>query len=347
MRVKNLMSKNNTLYKTILTISGLIIIFAGLKVADKIIVPFLLSMFIALISFPLLKFFQSKKINTPISVSLVLITIVSVSFAFAALIGTSINSFRRSLPEYKEKINVGIDNISRIAENFNINLDKNFLYEYIDPNFIMQSVANTISAFGNVLTNYFLILFIVMFTLLEAAIFSKKLKKAFSDSDKSINNFKNFSDNMNKYLSIKTIVSIITGFLIYFALTIIGLDHAVMWGLMAFLLNYIPNIGSIIASIPAILIALIQFNIYYALLVSIIYLVVNVVMGTIIEPKYLGKELGLSTLIIFLSLIFWGWLLGPVGMLLSVPLTMIVKIALESYDDTKWIAILLSRNIKE
>jgi predicted PurR-regulated permease PerM len=124
-----------------------------------------------------------------------------------------------------------------------------------------------------------------------------------------------------------------------------GLDHAIMWGLIAFFLNYIPNIGSIIASIPAILIALIQFNFFYAFLVALIYLFINIIMGSIIEPKYLGKELGLSTLIIFLSLIFWGWLLGPVGMLLSVPLTMVMKIALESSNDTKWIAILLSRNV--
>ena len=124
-----------------------------------------------------------------------------------------------------------------------------------------------------------------------------------------------------------------------------GLDHAIMWGLIAFFLNYIPNIGSIIASIPAILIALIQFNFFYAFLVALIYLFINIIMGSIIEPKYLGKELGLSTLIIFLSLIFWGWLLGPVSMLLSVPLTMVMKIALESSNDTKWIAILLSRNV--
>jgi predicted PurR-regulated permease PerM len=124
-----------------------------------------------------------------------------------------------------------------------------------------------------------------------------------------------------------------------------GLDHAIMWGLIAFFLNYIPNIGSIIASIPAILIALIQFNFFYAFLVALIYIFINIIMGSIIEPKYLGKELGLSTLIIFLSLIFWGWLLGPVGMLLSVPLTMVMKIALESSNDTKWIAILLSRNV--
>ena len=128
---------------------------------------------------------------------------------------------------------------------------------------------------------------------------------------------------------------------------VIGIDHAVLWGLVAFFLNYIPNIGSIIASIPAIIIAFIQFNAFYAIIVAIIYLIVNVIMGSIIEPRYLGKELGLSTLIIFLSLKFWGWLLGPVGMLLSVPLTMIMKIALESNTDTRWIAIMLSRNINK
>lgn len=339
--------KNNTIYKTILTLSGLIIIFAGLKTADKIIVPFFLSMFLALLSFPLLKYFQSKKINTPFSVSLVLITIVSVSLSIAALIGTSLNSFRISLPTYKEKLTSEIDSIVLTFERYNIDIDSTFLYEYVDPNFIIQSVANTLSAFGNVLTNYFLILFIVMFTLLEAAGFSNKIKLAFKNSDKSITNFHTFSENMNKYLTIKTIVSFITGILIYLSLMALGIDHAVMWGLVAFFLNYIPNIGSIIASIPAIIIAFIQFNALYAIIVAIIYLLVNVVMGSIIEPKYLGKELGLSTLIIFLSLIFWGWLLGPVGMLLSVPLTMIMKIALESNDETKWIAILLSRNVSK
>ena len=338
--------KNSKIYKSILTISGIIIIFAGLKIADKIVVPFFLSMFIAILAFPLLNFFQSKKINNPLSVSLVLITIITASLSIAALIGTSLNSFRKSLPEYKEKIYYEIDKISIIAEKYGLHIDSNFLYDYVDPTFIMQSVANTISAFGNVLTNYFLILFIVMFTLLEAAGFSNKLKLAFKNSSNSITNFHIFSENMNKYISIKTIVSIITGFLIYICLSFIGLDHAIMWALIAFFLNYIPNIGSIIASIPAIIIALIQFNIYYALLVALVYLIINIVMGSIVEPKYLGKELGLSTLIIFLSLIFWGWLLGPVGMLLSVPLTMIMKIALESNDDTRWISILLGRNIK-
>ena len=340
-------TNKNPIYKTILTLSGLIIIFAGLKVADKIIIPFFLSMFISLISFPLLTFFKSKNINNPASVTLVLITIMTVSLSIAALIGTSLNSFRKSLPDYKEKIYGEIDKVLILAEKYDINISSEILYDYVDPTFIMQSVANTISAFGNVLTNYFLILFIVMFTLLEAAGFSNKLKMAFNNTDQSIATFHRFSENMNKYLTIKTFISMITGLLVYISLSLINLDHAIMWGLIAFFLNYIPNIGSIIASIPAIIIALIQLNFYYALLVALIYLVINVVMGSIIEPRYLGKELGLSTLIIFLSLVFWGWLLGPVGMLLSVPLTMVVKIWLESNDDSKWIAVMLGSSVNK
>ena len=340
-------TNKNPIYKTILTLSGLIIIFAGLKVADKIIIPFFLSMFISLISFPLLTFFKSKNINNPASVTLVLITIMTVSLSIAALIGTSLNSFRKSLPDYKEKIYGEIDKVLILAEKYDINISSEILYDYVDPTFIMQSVANTISAFGNVLTNYFLILFIVMFTLLEAAGFSNKLKMAFNNTDQSIATFHRFSENMNKYLTIKTFISMITGLLVYISLSLINLDHAIMWGLIAFFLNYIPNIGSIIASIPAIIIALIQLNFYYALLVALIYLVINIVMGSIIEPRYLGKELGLSTLIIFLSLVFWGWLLGPVGMLLSVPLTMVVKIWLESNDDSKWIAVMLGSGINK
>ena len=122
---------------------------------------------------------------------------------------------------------------------------------------------------------------------------------------------------------------------------ILGVDFAILWGLVAFLLNYVPIIGSIIAAIPAILLALIQLGVAPALLTCLGYVVVNVIFGSILEPRFMGRGLGLSTLVVFLSLVFWGWILGPVGMILSVPLTMIVKIALESSDDTHWIAVML------
>ena len=153
--------------------------------------------------------------------------------------------------------------------------------------------------------------------------------------------FKDFTESVNRYLALKTMFSLLTGVVIWIWLAILGVDFSLLWGLVAFLLNFVPNIGSIIAAIPAVLMALIQLGMGSALLTSLGYVVVNVVVGSIIEPKFMGRGLGLSTLVVFLSLVFWGWVLGPVGMVLSVPLTMILKIALESNEDTRWVAILL------
>jgi len=126
----------------------------------------------------------------------------------------------------------------------------------------------------------------------------------------------------------------------------VGVDYPLLWGLLAFLLNFVPNIGSIIAAIPAVIQVLVQLGFSAALVVAGGYLVINILIGTFIEPRYMGRGLGLSTLVVFLSLVFWGWVLGPVGMLLSVPLTITAKIALESHDGTRWVAIMLGPKVE-
>ena len=146
---------------------------------------------------------------------------------------------------------------------------------------------------------------------------------------------------MKQYLVIKTLVSLVTGILVAVWLAILGVNFPLLWGLLAFLLNYIPNIGSILAAIPASLLALVQISLGAALLVVLGFLVINVVMGNVIEPRWTGRGVGLSPLVVFFSLIFWGWVLGPMGLILSVPLTVTVKIALESSEETRWVAVLL------
>jgi predicted PurR-regulated permease PerM len=186
-----------------------------------------------------------------------------------------------------------------------------------------------------------MILLTVVFILLEASGLPLKLRAAMGDPEASLVPYKEFLESVNRYLLIKTAMSLLTGICVIVWLSILKIDYPVLWGLVAFLLNYVPNIGSIIAAVPVILLGFVQYGFASALLVAGGYLAVNTVFGSILEPKILGKGLGLSTLIVFVSLVFWGWILGPVGMLLSVLLTMIVKIALQSRQETRWIAILL------
>ena len=178
--------------------------------------------------------------------------------------------------------------------------------------------------------------------LFEASSLPKKVHLALDDPHMRMRQVDRFLSSVNHYLAIKTLVSIGTGILVSTMLWMFGLDFFLLWGVLAFLLNYIPNIGSIIAAVPAMSLAILQLGPGAAGAIGLGYLVINTLMGNVVEPRYLGRGLGLSTLIVFLSLIFWGWLLGTVGMLLSVPLTMIIKIGLESSEEGKWLAVLLS-----
>ncbi|REJ81477.1 MAG: AI-2E family transporter [Acidobacteria bacterium] len=205
---------------------------------------------------------------------------------------------------------------------------------------LVDAANRTLRGVANLLTNALLVLLITTFVLLEATTFPKKLRRAFGNS-LAEERFGRIMFDLRRYLSVKTAISMATGMILGIWVAILGLDFAPLWGLLAFALNYIPNLGSIIAAIPPVLLALVQQGFGLALLVAAGYLVVNVVIGNFIEPHVMGRRLGLSTLVVFLSLVFWGWVWGPVGMLLSVPLTMVVKILLENSRDFRWIAVMM------
>jgi predicted PurR-regulated permease PerM len=168
-----------------------------------------------------------------------------------------------------------------------------------------------------------------------------KAQAAFGRSANSFKQPRQFLHSLGRYLGIKTIVSLVTGVAAWIITWSIGLDFPLLWGMLAFLFNYVPTIGSIIAAVPAVLLALIQLGVGEATTTAIGFLAINMVFGNIIEPRLMGYGVGISPLIVFTGLVLWGWIFGPVGMLLSVPLTMTLKMALESDERTRWIAILI------
>jgi AI-2 transport protein TqsA len=204
--------------------------------------------------------------------------------------------------------------------------------------------GNTLNGLGGVLTNTFFVFLTFVFILSEAAGFPNKLRALSKGSDADLSRYSEITAGVNRYLGIKTLTSLVTGLAITFWLMVQGVDFPVMWGVFAFLFNYIPNIGSIIAAVPAVMLALVQLGPVPAAFAGLGFLIVNTVMGSVIEPRVMGHKIGLSALVVFLSLAFWGWVLGPVGMLLSVPLTMAVKIALGGKTSTLWLSILLGSN---
>ena len=201
-----------------------------------------------------------------------------------------------------------------------------------------------LSGLSSLFSNTLLVLLTLIFILAEASGMPKKLVAITGGRQQLVNESTRVRDAILRYMSLKTVVSLLTGFLAGLLVWMLDVDYPVLWGLIAFFFNYVPNIGSFVAAVPPVLLALIQNDFNCAVLMAIGFGAINGIIGNFVEPRMMGKGLGLSTLVVFLSLVFWGWILGPVGMLLSVPLTMIVKIGLENFDQTRWLAIMLGSN---
>lgn len=327
--------------QTVLTLAGCVVVVAGMKAATVILVPFLLSAFIAIICAPAMFWLQRKGVPSAVALLIVVVVVLGIGGLVGTLVGQSVSSFSQDLPMFQDKIKQQTASMVAWLAAKGVDTTTLALDEMFDPGGAMRLAGTLLNSLGNVLTNGFLILMTVIFMLLEAANFPNKLKVVMGTPDASLARWERFTNDVKQYMAIKTWVSLATGIVIAIWLTILGVDYAMLWGLLAFALNYVPNIGSIIAAVPAVLLALVQVGPGKALAAAAGYLAVNLIMGNAIEPRFMGRGLGLSTLVVFLSLLFWGWVLGPVGMLLSVPLTITAKIALDSRDDTRWLAVLL------
>jgi AI-2 transport protein TqsA len=340
-------TKSQSTIKILVIMASIVVVLAGIKAATAIVVPFLLSVFIAMACSPIITWANQYRLPRAIAVVLVMLIIVTFGLILAGLVSQSMNEFSLNMPRYREQLDGEFAWVIGQLDTFNISVDKQQLLSYLDPGAAMNMVTNLLSSLGGVLTDFLLILLIVVFMLFEAESVPKKIHIALDDPTMKMQKIDKFLVSVKNYLAIKTLVSLGTGMIIGLWLYFLGVDHFLLWAVLAFLLNYIPNVGSIIAAVPAVLLAFVQLGATAAGLTALGFVVSNMVMGNVIEPRYMGRGLGLSTLVVFLSLIFWGWLLGTVGMLLSVPLTMIVKIALESSPDTRWVALLLASDSDE
>jgi len=323
---------------TILVMAAVVIVLAGIKLSSVILVPFLLALFLATILSPLFLWLKKLGLGNIFPLIIIVFLLLLVITSLAILVGSSVQDFSQNVPFYEIKLKSDLGELLETVNSWGLHIPKEDILNLFQTDSIIRYIAATLKSLGSLVTNSFMIIITIIFMLLEISQFAFKFNQTNSNSLKQLTEI---SDNIKHYILLKSLTSAATGIIITIILEITGIHYAILWGLLAFILNFIPNIGSIIAAVPAVLMAIIQYDFTTAAMVVIAYLVVNVLIGSIIEPKILGKGLGLSTLIVFLSLIFWGWMLGPIGMILSVPLTIMIKIALDTKEDTKWIAILL------
>ena len=304
--------------------------------------------FLAVICTPALQWMQHKGVPKLLAL-LPVIGGMSAAVVVVGLVASdSIQDFLSKIPEYTEQLEQRVGDlgprITEVLDKFDIKWNPEKLKEILAPEKFIKYFATFLSSLTGVFGNAFLVLLTLLFMLLEASGFPRKLLALSGGRPQLSQQAERIRDSINQYMTLKTVLSLLTGVLVAALNTVLGVDYPVLWGLLAFFFNFVPSIGSIIAAVPAVLLALIQTDLTTTMLTAAGYLVINVSIGNFLEPRVMGRGLGLSTLVVFLSLVFWGWVLGPIGMLLSVPLTMIVKVTLENFEQTHWIAVLLSAN---
>jgi predicted PurR-regulated permease PerM len=327
--------------RLLLIAPAIVIIVWGISQAQSVIVVLLVSIFLAVIATTPVLWLERNRVPAFAAVLIVVTTMVMLLLVAGAVVGGSLNDFANALPMYQTRFHGMIGTMRAALAQRGIPITDEVLLGYVNPGAVMSLTTVLFTAMGSVLSNAVVIVFTMVFILLEAAGFPAKLRAVLENPQADFQRFTKFVVDIKRYVIIKTIINLIAGVMTTLWLFILGVDFPVLWGGLAFLLHFVPNIGSIVAAVPVILIALVQLGGGSAILTAAGYLVIGMLLGNIVEPRIMGHRLGMSPLVVFLSLIFWGNLLGLIGALLCVPLTLTLKLACETREDTRWIALLL------
>jgi AI-2 transport protein TqsA len=330
-----------TPFRVLVGVAALVVIVGGMRAAQPVLVPLALAAFLTIISMPLLNHLRALRVPNMLAIPMVLLLVVGVLFAIGAIATNSLLEIRDALPRYVASFTVLYgDALAWLMANRV--LDPQAIDEImVSPTWIVNVATGLFRGFAGFMSMTVLVALITLFLLAEAAGVPRKLRAAPGQANADLNRYGRIIAEVQRYLAIKTLTSLATGILVGIWAVIIGLDFPLFWGLTAFLLNYVPTIGSLVAAVPAVLLALLQLGFGGALLAAGGYLFVNIMIGNLIEPAVMGRGLGLSPFVVLTSLLFWGWVWGPIGMLLSLPLTMVVKVLLENSRSMAWVAILM------
>lgn len=316
------------------------------KLARSVLIPFFLSLFISYAISPLLDWLVELKVPKSLAITIIVIITFGLVYLIGLILYSSGKHFVVSLPAYSQKMTDLITEISRGLEHLPFKIDVPTIVGQINVERITNILLGTLGSFFSFVGNLILVFVFVIFILAGRDKLADKVVRAFAPERASYLSrvLVSLNGQIQKYLAVKTLVSIINGALVCLILIIFGVDFALLLGFLTFVLNFIPSFGSIIATIIPTLIAFLQFgNSLTPIWVLLAIAVTDSVLGNFVDPKLMGQSLNLSPLLVLFTLIFWGWLWGIAGMILSVPLLAVLKIILENIPSTQPLAILMSK----
>lgn len=328
--------------RLLLSTAGAVAVLAGMRAAASIIGPVLIALIITVAWSPGSNWLRKRGWHPSLAaLTGIALGIVGIAL-FVALVWSSLLQLQDNLPGYQPRIEALQQLLRRQLSNLPIDTSRLFTTSVFSPASIVGYALKIVQNVTQTAGNLFLLVLLMAFMMLEAVRYPQKLVEAFSSSPEVIARFAHFSESIRSYVGLNAVFGFAAAFLDTMLLLSLGVDFAILWGVLSFLLSFLPNIGFIIALTPPTLLALIQFGFGRSIAVLAGYIVINFIVDNIVKPRFVGGRLDLSPLVVVISLLFWGWLLGPMGALAAVPLSIGARFLFESFEESRWLAYLMS-----
>jgi len=327
--------------RALFVMAAFVVVCAGLRAGAELVVPFLGAVFLAIVSLPPLAALHRAGLPKWASLGLVLTVLTAVLVMLGGLLAKGLMGFPQQLPHLQAVLLQELNQVADWLRENGVDIPPEVLKEQLDPTRFIAYMGNVL---GTVVTIGKAVFFVVLtwtFIIAEAAALPEKLHRAFGASAADLTRYRGMMQEVQSYLAFKSGTNVLAATLVWFSCWLLGTPYAIPIAIFAFFLNYVPVFGPIIAAIPAILLTFAVGGWQMAVWMIVFQIALNVLVGSVVEPRLFGSRFGLSALVVLLSLVFWGWLLGPVGMFLSVPLTMVTKILLTNSREFRWLGILL------
>ncbi len=336
--------KRSNLMVGLLSVLVVFCVAAAFKAAYTVVIPLMIAWLLSYICGPVVNWLVHKRVPLGLGVFVVLMLVLVVCYFFGVFLGGRVRGVLAESPRYINQLNIIYQDVTS-----GLDLPEDYL---ADINWTQQlgpkvaSMSVSVAGFmGNFLGKLILVLIFLVFMLLGKPYFKHKVAAAFpvKQAEQFTDMTASISKQIGQYLVVKVAISGTTGVMVWVALSLLRVEFALTWGALAFFLNFIPSIGSILASVPPILLAIVQYypSVWTPVFTAVVLLLIQMTMGNVIEPKIMGDSLNLSPVVILLSLIFFGWMWGMIGALLSVPIAAAIKIVCENIEGLKPISILM------
>lgn len=345
--------KNTNVILVLLGVIAVFVLGVTLQELRAVLLPFSVAVLLSFIFRPVVFFLNARRIPTAFSLLVVLLSLTLVLFLIGLLVYSSAQSFTEALPRYQTQVNrIAVDaeaGLERLAAPLGLDVQELDVRDLFQVGTIASAISSGAGSFFSFVGNTALVILFMLFMLAGTGDLDAKVARAFPAevAERIATVVRNISAQVRQYLVTKTLVSAVTGFLIFLILWIMGVDFPLLWGFLAFLLNFIPNIGSLMAVIFPFLLSLLQFDtLTRPILAFVLMETVQIVMGNVVEPRLMAFSLNMSPLLVLVSLIFWGWLWGILGMVLAVPMTATIKIIFENIEPLRPVAVLMDGAFK-